>query len=315
MKILGIEGTAWNLGISIYDTVQDKILLDLNYPYIPLKGGLNPKFCYRSHYNNILKIIKDLKSYDFEVVAYSKGPGFFKPLRLICFFTRCIHILLNKKIKKGIHHGIGHYKICEYFKKIKIGEGLLLYVSGGHTQIIYKKNKKYRVIGESLDIAIGTLLDKTSRLYNLEHPGGPKIEKIARTSKKYLKMPYNLKNSFFNFSGIYSFIKNKYLKTEPINDVFYSLQETIFSMVVECCERTMINYNLKTVTVFGGVANNKVLIDKIEKMCSYRKFIPYYISGRYNGDNGLMIAIGSINNPTEKTLKNVIPNVKMRLDD
>ena len=116
---------------------------------------------------------------------------------------------------------------------------ITLYVSGGNTQIIAYESGKYRIFGETLDIAMGNCLDEFSRTVGLGHPGGPMIEKMAKNAEKYLKLPYTVKGMDLSFSGLLTSAIRKYQSGESIEDVCYSLQETAFSMLVEVTERAI----------------------------------------------------------------------------
>lgn len=133
----------------------------------------------------------------------------------------------------------------------------VLYVSGGNTQVIAYSNKHYRIFGETIDIAVGNCLDRFARIIKLSNDPSPgyNIEQLAKQGKTYIKLPYVVKGMDVSFSGLLSHIeelaepnkrrnKRKKQQDEPEPeysqaDLCYSLQETIFAMLVEITERAM----------------------------------------------------------------------------
>lgn len=126
----------------------------------------------------------------------------------------------------------------------------VLYVSGGNTQIISYYQQKYRIFGETIDIAVGNCLDRFARVLKLSNNPSPgyNIEQMAKKGKKYLLLPYCVKGMDVSFSGILTYIEEKaekLLKNEEYTpeDLCFSLQETVFAMLVETTERALAHSN------------------------------------------------------------------------
>jgi N6-L-threonylcarbamoyladenine synthase/protein kinase Bud32 len=143
---------------------------------------------------------------------------------------------------------------------------LTLYVSGGNSQIIAFDHGRYRVFGETLDIALGNCLDQFARSVDLGHPGGPKIEELAKEAGDYIELPYTVKGMDLSFSGLLTAAIRKYEGGEALEDVCYSLQETAFSMVAEITERALAHSKKNEVMLCGGVAANSRLREMISIM-------------------------------------------------
>lgn len=191
----------------------------------------------------------------------------------------------------------------------KAKDPVILYVSGGNTQIIAYSGKKYNIFGETLDIAVGNCLDKLARDLKLENYPSPgySIEKLARTGKNYIDLPYCIKGMDMSFSGILSFTK-KIIKNQTgectnedtnsvpnrscylVEDICYSIQETIFSMLVEGTERCMSFIGSNEVMIVGGVGCNLRLQEMMGLMAEQRNAKLYSTDERYCIDNGAMIA-------------------------
>jgi bifunctional N6-L-threonylcarbamoyladenine synthase / protein kinase Bud32 len=292
MICIGIEGTAEKTGVGIVDS-DGNILASTGKPLIPEKGGIHPREAAEHHASTIVPLINDslnqsgLSLEDIDLVAFSRGPGLGPALRTVATAARSLSLMLKIPIV-GVNHCIGHVEIG----KLTTGavDPVTLYVSGGNTQIIAYESGRYRVFGETLDIAMGNCLDQFSRSVGLGHPGGPKVEEMAKNYSEYIKLPYTVKGMDLSFSGLLTAAIRKYESGESIEDVCYSLQETAFSMLVEVTERAIAHANKREVMLCGGVAANSRLREMLATM-SEEHYCEFYMPPvKYCGDNGAMIA-------------------------
>ncbi len=292
MICIGIEGTAEKTGVGIVDS-EGNILASAGKPLIPEKGGIHPREAAEHHAATIVPLINDslnqsgLSLDDLDLVAFSRGPGLGPALRTVATAARSLSLMLKIPIV-GVNHCIGHVEIG----KLTTGavDPVTLYVSGGNTQIIAYESGRYRVFGETLDVAMGNCLDQFSRSVGLGHPGGPKVEKMAKNYSKYINLPYTVKGMDLSFSGLLTAAIRKYESGESIEDVCYSLQETAFSMLVEVTERAIAHANKREVMLCGGVAANSRLREMLATM-SEEHYCEFYMPPvKYCGDNGAMIA-------------------------
>ncbi|WP_173361656.1 bifunctional N(6)-L-threonylcarbamoyladenine synthase/serine/threonine protein kinase [Methanobacterium paludis] len=289
---IGIEGTAEKTGVGIVDS-NGKILASQGNPLIPESGGIHPREAAEHHAANIVPLIKDalhesgLGLEDMDLVAFSRGPGLGPALRTVATAARSLALSLNIPIV-GVNHCIGHVEIGRLTTGAE--DPVTLYVSGGNTQIIAFDAGRYRVFGETLDIAMGNCIDQFSRSVGLGHPGGPVVEKLALKSRNHIKLPYTVKGMDLSFSGLLTAAIRKYESGEAIEDVCYSLQETAFSMLVEVTERALAHSKKREVMLCGGVAANNRLREMLSIMAEehYAEF--HMPPMKYCGDNGAMIA-------------------------
>lgn len=132
----------------------------------------------------------------------------------------------------------------------------VLYVSGGNTQIIAYSQRRYRIFGETIDIAVGNCLDRFARILMLPNYPSPgyNIEKLARHGKNLLPLPYTVKGMDMSFTGILSHLED-YVASKKYSeeDLCFSLQETLFAMLVETTERAMAHCASNEVLICGGV--------------------------------------------------------------
>jgi len=288
---LGIEGTAEKTGVGIVDSDGNILAICGNQLY-PEKGGIHPREAAEHHAKWIPKLITqalneaNLNFDDIDLVSFSQGPGLGPALRIVATSARTLALSINKPII-GVNHCIGHVEIG----KLTTGavNPVTLYVSGGNSQVIAYESGRYRIFGETLDIAVGNCLDHFGRETGLGHPGGPVIEKLAKKGS-YIELPYVVKGMDFSFSGLLSAALRAYKKGAAIEDVCYSLQETAFSMLVEVTERALSHTERDEVLLCGGVAANSHLREMLNTMAEnhYAKF--YMPDMKFCGDNGAMIA-------------------------
>ena len=281
-RILGIEGTAWNLSAALFD--RDLISM-VSRPYNPVLGGIHPREAAQHH----ASVIKDLISSVLEEpekitgIAFSQGPGLGPCLRTVATAARSLALALDVPLA-GVNHCIAHVEIGCF------GTGchdpIVLYASGANTQVIGYLNGRYRIFGETLDIGIGDALDKFARSKNFPHPGGPIIETQAKNGH-YIELPYTVKGMDLSFSGLVSAAQ---ASRESLSDVCFSLQETAFAMCVEVVERAMSLAGKNEVLLVGGVGANRRLQEMLREMCEAREAMFYVPEQKYLGDNGAMIA-------------------------
>lgn len=174
---------------------------------------------------------------------------------------------------------------------------VILYVSGGNTQVIAYSDQRYRIFGETIDIAIGNCLDRFARVLKLSNDPSPgyNIEQLAKRGGRFIELPYVVKGMDVSFSGILSFVEEAAPRmiasgeASP-EDLCYSLQETMFAMLVEITERAMAHCNSSDVLIVGGVGCNCRLQEMMGQMCAQRGGLVYSMDDRYCIDNGAMIA-------------------------
>ncbi len=307
MLVLGIEGTAHTLSFALVDFNKEKetfrLLSEKKVQYKPDKEekGIKPSKMAEYHFENLFKLFEDLLNEtnisikEIEYITYSAGPGFGHTLRQIAFFTKTLSYLFNKKIVP-VNHLVAHLEIGRIINKLKDIEPLYFFVSGANTLIVIKE-KWYKVLGETLDIGVGNFFDKVGRLFGIPFPAGPKIEELAKKGEKFIELPYTVKGMSLSLAGLVTKIKQlkeKYRK----EDILFSLQENVFSMLIETLERA-IAYSEKEKVVFGGgVLANKTFREKLKIMAKEFGIKLYEIPLEYSVDNSVMICSSILQFPS-----------------
>ena len=287
MKILGIEGTAHTLGLAILE--NDNILSEKSSTLVPCKG-LIPREMVEHHSQNFFKLLDSvlidagITINDLDLIAYSAGPGIGQNLNFVYNISKYLSMKYNIEIL-GVNHMIAHFEIIK--RETDLYDPLILYVSGGNTQIVAQHSKKYYILGETQDIGIGNLFDMFARDLDLYPANAKKLFELR--GNRYIQMPYTIKGMDVSFSGLYTYAKSLINKVD-INDLVYSFTENALSMVVELVDRGISFTSKKELIVCGGVANNQRLRDMLELLAKENniKFVNY--KSNHYSDNGAMIA-------------------------
>src|SRR3990170_1798418 len=205
---LGIESTADDFGVGIA-TFNGKILANISYAYVPVEGGIHPREAARHHAEVADKVLREaldkagVKPRDLSVIAFSQGPGLGPSLRTGATVARALASYLDIPLV-GVNHSVAHIEIG----KLKTGaqDPVTLYVSGGNTIVSAFDSGRYRVFGETLDIALGNCLDVFAREAGLKHikgmPLGAALEQLAANGEKLISLPYVVKGMDLSLSGL-----------------------------------------------------------------------------------------------------------------
>lgn len=327
--VLGMEGSANKVGVGIVryrpgtsngdDTSKISsssgaastyhILANPRKTYIaPTGQGFLPKETAWHHQQHIVALVQAALQEAFpeeaepdrpsliSAVAFTKGPGMGGPLISVAVCARTLSLLWKVPLL-GVNHCVGHIEMGRM--ATGASNPVVLYVSGGNTQVIAYSNQRYRIFGETIDIAIGNCLDRFARVINVSNDPSPgyNIEQLAKQGKTYIPLPYVVKGMDVSFSGILTQVeqmaKNNQTRYSK-EDLCFSLQETLFAMLVETTERAMAHTGQNQVLIVGGVGCNKRLQEMMAQMVQERGGTVCAMDHRYCIDNGAMIAQAGI---------------------
>ncbi len=293
---LGIESTAHTFGVGIVKNKE--VLANVRDMYTTQEGGIIPMDSAKHHKEvseNIYKKALEeagIKEDEIDLIAFSQAPGLPPCLIQGMKFAKEVSKKLNKPIV-GVNHCIAHLEIGDL---VGAKDPVMLYTSGANTQVIAYEAGKYRVFGETLDIGVGNFIDNFARFLDLGFPGGPKIEKLASKGNNLIEIPYKVKGMDIALSGILTNLKQKFeSKKYSKEGLAYSLQETVFAMLVETAERALAHTGKKELLLGGGVACNSRLQEMCKQMCEERDKslgeVKFFTPNRsLLVDNGAMIA-------------------------
>ncbi len=297
MISLGIESSADKLGIGIINS-EGVILANVRKTYKPPHGsGIHPREASEFHSTYMAQAIDEaivesrLDSSQIDLISFTKGPGLGPCLRVGAVAARTLSLSWRKPLM-AVNHPIAHIEIGRLVGNLS--DPVCLYVSGGNTQVLAYSEGRYRVFGETIDIPVGNCLDVFGRnagLSDKDFPMGRVIELEASKGKEYIPIPYVIKGMDVSFSGILTHVSRLLESKEySIQDLSFSLQETIFAMLVEVTERALAHTKKTEVLVTGGVASNNRLKEMLEKMTLSHNASFEGLKADLAIDNGVMIA-------------------------
>jgi N6-L-threonylcarbamoyladenine synthase len=291
--VLGIESTAHTFSASVVAS-SGEILSNTKNVFNPPQGsGIHPFEAAQSHINAAPEVLRraldesGLRTSDVGAVCYSMGPGLGPCLRVGGVVARTLAASLHKPLVP-VNHAIGHIELGCLLTGA--ADPVVLLVSGGHTAVVTFSGRRWRIIGETLDLTLGQLLDQFGRHAGLSSPCGVAIENAASGSANYLKLPYSVKGNDVSFSGLLTAAKTLLDGGAHFSDVSYSIQETAFAMVAEVTERALAFTAKEEVMIVGGVAANRRLSKMMAAMARRHSARVVYTPLEYSGDCGAQIA-------------------------
>jgi len=291
--VLGIESTAHTFGVGIA-TEEGRILANENSVYRPLFGGIKPSEAAEHHSKVAAEVLgaalrrSGLSLGEIDAIAVALGPGLGPCLRVGATLARYLAYLLRKPLVP-VNHAVAHVEIARL--DTGLADPVIVYVAGGNTIVTTFNEGRYRVFGETLDIALGNLMDTFAREVGLGFPGVPRVEELAKKGGNLLQLPYTVKGQDVSYSGLLTKALQLYQAGKyPLEDVCYSLVEVAYSMLVEVAERALAHTGKQELVLTGGVARSPLLASKLARMAEARGAKFAVVSEEYAGDNGAMIA-------------------------
>ncbi|MDP5120255.1 MAG: tRNA (adenosine(37)-N6)-threonylcarbamoyltransferase complex transferase subunit TsaD [Spirosomaceae bacterium] len=295
-------------------------------------GGVVPELASRAHQQHIVSVVtralNDAKvtKKELEAVAFTRGPGLLGALLVGTSFAKALALGLNVPLIEVNHmkaHVLAHF-IDEPKPDLPM---LCLTVSGGHTQIVLVKSPyEMEVIGETQDDAVGEAFDKTAKLLGLPYPGGPVMDKLAKTGNpQAFEFPVSEMQGYnYSFSGIKTAVlyflrdnlkKNENFIEENKADICASIQYTLVKMLLQKLRRASRELDIKEIAIAGGVSANSGLRETLKEMGEKEGWNIHIPDFQYCTDNAGMIAMAAhfkfLNN--EFTSQSVSPMPRMEI--
>jgi N6-L-threonylcarbamoyladenine synthase len=267
-------------------------------------GGVVPELASRDHVRKTLPLIKQtlaeasVSLADLDAIAYTAGPGLVGALLVGSSIARSLAFSLDIPAL-GVHHMEGHLLSPMLGENPPALPFLALLVSGGHTMLVdVRAVGDYRILGESVDDAVGEAFDKTAKMLGLGYPGGPAVERLAERGRagrfRFPRPMTNRPGLDFSFSGLKTFTLN------TVNDhrheagvgadIALAFVDAVVDTFVIKCRRAVKQTKHKTLVVSGGVSANRQLRDGLAKMAGDLGITVHYPKLEFCTDNGAMIA-------------------------
>ncbi len=246
-------------------------------------GGVFPEVASRLHVEKINLVIKEAMSLakvsytDLDAVCVTQGPGLIGSLHVGMIAAKTIAFALDIPLVP-VHHIAGHI----YANKL-VGELefplLSLVISGGHTELVYmKEDFHFEILGQTQDDAVGEAFDKVARQLNLPYPGGPVIDKLAKTGKANYVLPNTKTENVldFSFSGLKSAVRQLTLREERfgreliVEDIAYAFQHKAVDQLMDRVNKALDLNEVKTFVLAGGVAANSLVRESAQQLGEQR---------------------------------------------
>jgi len=270
-----------------------------------------PNLAAREHTKNIGHVFETalkeakIKLDGVDLIAVTRGPGLGPALLVGLTFAKTV-AWLTKKPLIGVNHLDGHIHsnwLTPLPTLTNIFPALNLVVSGGHTELVLMKDHgSYKIIGETLDDAVGEAFDKVARMLGLGYPGGPIVSKSAQQGNPDaypLPSPMAKSKDYnFSYSGLKTAVlyllrdlKLKKLTKKIKSDIAASFQKAAIDVLVQKTIRAAKEYEVKAIFLSGGVSANQYLRTQLSDAATERG-LPYVQPPmEYTGDNAAMIAV------------------------
>ena len=309
--ILAIESSCDDTAAAVLE--NDKVLSNVvaNQLIHQQYGGVVPELASRAHQQHIVPVVAaaltkaNIKKEQLSAIAFTQGPGLMGSLLVGSSFAKSMALALKIPLIAVNHmhaHILAHFIAEENFEMPEF-PFLALTISGGHTQIV-KVNHFFdmQIIGQTTDDAVGEAFDKSAKVLGLPYPGGPLIDKYARSGnpKAFLFTKPKIAGLDFSFSGLKTqilyFIQKKVAEdpdfiTNNINDICASIQYTIIEILMDKLKLAVAQTGITQVAIGGGVSANSGIrstLKEAEKKYGWKTFIPKF---GYTTDNAAMIGI------------------------
>ncbi|NNJ51653.1 MAG: tRNA (adenosine(37)-N6)-threonylcarbamoyltransferase complex transferase subunit TsaD [Ignavibacteriaceae bacterium] len=308
MNVLGIESSCDETSVAIISDKSVKANLISSQDFHTNFGGVVPELSSRAHLQKVKPLVEaalkksKLNLNEIDVISSTGGPGLIGALLVGFTFAKGLAFALKKPFV-SVNHIDGHIFSGFLMKKKPEFPFLVLVVSGGHTLLLFVKNvTEIYKLGTTVDDAAGEAFDKVGKMLGLGYPGGPQIEINAASgdeNKIYFPIA-DLKHEFnFSFSGLKTAVLRYLQKHHPENkivaedlkNICASFQKATVDALLQNVQKALNSYNVKSISLVGGVAANKKLRDEIIELADEHKINAVIPSIEYCGDNGAMIAL------------------------
>jgi N6-L-threonylcarbamoyladenine synthase len=271
-------------------------------------GGVVPELASRAHLQNIVPVVDaavkkaGIAMNSISGIAFTQAPGLIGALLVGAQFAKSLSMALDIPLI-AVHHMQAHVLanlIPEHKPPFPF---LCLTVSGGHTQIVLAASPlELMVIGETIDDAAGEAFDKSAKILGLPYPGGPLIDRYAKTGDptKFQFAEPQIPGLNFSFSGVKTSIlyflqaqtkTNPQFVEENLVDLCASIQERIISILLSKLTKAAAETGISNICIAGGVSANsglRLALQKTGRQQGWKVFIPDF---QYCTDNAAMIAI------------------------
>jgi len=273
-------------------------------------GGVVPELASRAHQQHLLPVVTaalaeaGITKQQLTAVAVTQGPGLLGSLLVGTMFAKTLALALDIPLI-GVNHMRAHILAHFLSEPQPAFPFLCLTVSGGHTQLVVVRSAlEMEIIGQTTDDAAGEAFDKTAKLLGLPYPGGPLLDKLARTGDpRRFAFPSGAMEGYnFSFSGLKTAVlyflrkqvaANENFITENLADLCASIQHTIVTTLLGQLRRAAAATGLTRVALAGGVAANSGLRAALRAEAETQGWAVFIPDFAFCTDNAAMVAMAA----------------------
>lgn len=308
MYVLGIETSCDETAVAILGSARG-LLANNIYSQVAIHkeyGGVVPELASRDHIRKLLPLIQETLSScdlslkkDIHAIAYTSGPGLMGALLVGASVARSLGWAL-KIPTLGVHHMEAHLLAPLLEKQSPQYPYVALLVSGGHTLLVeVKAVGDYKILGESIDDAVGEAFDKVAQMLGMNYPGGPEIQRLAMKGKSsrfnFPRPMTNRPGLDFSFSGLKTHVLNTIRNLPEVNDqdradIARAFEDAVVDTLVIKSLRALKSVNAKSLVVAGGVGANQRLRENLKTKLKQENATVFYPAPELCTDNAAMVA-------------------------
>jgi N6-L-threonylcarbamoyladenine synthase len=325
--VLGIETSCDDTAVALVDaegTILSSVVasqLDVHAEF----GGIYPEFAARAHISAILPTVHKafetakVEPRDIKAIGVTRGPGLVGSLLVGLNAAKGLGLGWNKPVI-GINHLRGHLRSADLEQKRVSYPAVILLVSGGHTLLAFMKNPvDIELLGSTTDDSVGECYDKVGRMLGLGYPGGPVVDRLAKTGTPSIPFPRPVINKGleFSFSGLKSAVA-RYMDTNrdaPHADIAASFVKAVMEVLIKKSQAALTLYPSRSFVIVGGVAASPQLREEAGKLCRKMNVELCLPPLRWSTDNAAMVALATFDYLNLSILKKPVADLQMKIND
>ena len=325
--VLGIETSCDDTAVAIVDS-EGNILSSVVASQLEVHaefGGIYPEFAARAHISSILPTVHEaLKKAnvsldEIKAIGVTRGPGLIGSLLVGLNTAKGLGLGWNKPVI-GINHLRGHLRSADLEQKRVKYPATILLVSGGHTLLAYMKSPAdIQLLGSTSDDSVGESYDKVGRMLGLGYPGGPVVDRLAKTGNAVIPFPRPVlhKGLEFSFSGLKSAVA-RYMDANPDAvhaDIAASFVKAVMDVLIKKSKDALKKYPSKSFVIVGGVAASPQLREEAEKLCNKIKVELCLPPLKWSTDNAAMIALATFDYLDMSIDKKAVADLQLKINE
>lgn len=301
--ILGIESSCDDTSVAVV-TREGEVLSCVTASQVEVHkayGGVYPELASRAHVASIIPTVEAAMEQagvvvgDLQAISVTRGPGLIGPLLVGLNTAAGLGLAWGVPVI-GVNHLRGHLRSADLVERRVTYPALVLLVSGGHTQLVRMDDARtITLLGSTRDDSVGEAYDKVGRMLGLGYPGGPAIDRLAKTGVARIAFPRPMMREGldFSFSGLKTAVAI-HLESKDVagkEDIAASFVAACLDVLITKCGRALETFDAKSLVIVGGVAASPQLREAATGLAEKAGVELCLPPQKWATDNGAMIAL------------------------